>query len=131
MKEIIEDTKPLETQVSKPEEKPDNSSPKLASPVIPVPTAVGKENSPFCTPSNPYIMKHRQMSVSKAPLTPANRYSTLLTSTPACNNCLLTPSPMLASADDMSPITMSTQRMPKAMQVNADLNWTLCLAKFF
>lgn len=131
MKEIIEDTKSLETQVSEPEEKPENSGPKLASPVIPVPIAFGKENSPFCTPSNPYIVKHRQMSVSKAPLTPANRYSSLLTSTPACNNCLLTPSPMLASADDMSPITMSTQRMPKAMQVNADLNWTLCLAKFF
>ncbi|XP_054257326.1 rho GTPase-activating protein 19-like isoform X1 [Macrosteles quadrilineatus] len=103
---IVEDI-----DVSKPkvelEDKPDVSI--LNSPV-PIPE---KENSPFFTPCNPSLMKHRKLSVSKAPLTPpmTNRYSALLTSTPACNNCLLSPSP-----NDMSPITLSTQRMSKAMQ---------------
>lgn len=78
--------------------------------------------SPPFTPSNsPGIGKHpQQQSVSRPPpLTPANRYSTfsLLTSTPACTNCLFTPSPMVGSTEDMSPITLSTQRMSRAMQV--------------
>lgn len=75
----------------------------------------------FFTPPNPGIVKHRHFPVSKlphfSPLTPGNRISSLLTSTPACNNCLHSPTPMLTSTDDMSPITRSTQRMPKAMQV--------------
>ncbi|XP_046688254.1 rho GTPase-activating protein 19 isoform X1 [Homalodisca vitripennis] len=94
------------------EDRPENLLPKLASPL----PSLGKENSPFFTPTTPCLGRHRQLSVSKPPLTPANRYTSLLTSTPACGNCLLTPSPMLTSADDMSPITLSTQQMSKAMQ---------------
>lgn len=43
-----------------------------------------------------------------------------LTSTPApvcLSNDVLTPSPFCCSTEDMSPITMSAQKMPKSMQV--------------
>lgn len=78
--------------------------------------------STFFTPPTPVSLKHRHWSISRANCsTPNNKQwtnSMLLTSTPAGNNCLLSTSPMVASADDMSPITRSTQRMTKAMQVS-------------
>lgn len=78
------------------------------------------------TPPNDFCFtNHHYIPVSKAyycsPLTTScNRLTSLLTSTPACKSCL-TPSPMLVSTDDMSPITRSTQRMTKAMQVCVNL----------
>lgn len=42
-----------------------------------------------------------------------------------------TPSPMRTPAhDDMSPITMSAQRMPKAMQVMGDMPWVWIVGAF-
>lgn len=118
---ILQHQSELEEEFKNPPSKPDSPLPSL-------PVVTGND-SPFFTPSNPCVVKHRQLSVSRVPpLTPANRYPSmsLLTSTPACNNCLLTPSPMVGSTEDMSPITLSTQRMSKAMQVTFLYYFTNC-----
>uniref|UniRef100_A0A1B6C0X5 Rho-GAP domain-containing protein n=1 Tax=Clastoptera arizonana TaxID=38151 RepID=A0A1B6C0X5_9HEMI len=80
----------------------------------------------FFTPPNPGNAMHRHHPVSKirfSPLSSTNKLNCLLTSTPSCNNCLHSTTPMLTTVDDMSPITMSTQRMSRAMQVRLDIKF--------
>lgn len=60
----------------------------------------------------------------------STRFQGTLTSTPApiCfTNDVSTPSPFCGSNDDMSPITMSAQKMPKSMQVRACFQ--ICFSK--
>lgn len=65
-----------------------------------------RKNSVHCKLSTPIVSTH---------------FHGTLTSTPApvCFTDVLTPSPFCGSNDDMSPITMSAQKMPKSMQVRA------------
>lgn len=79
------------------------------------------------------IYKNTTLSKLSTPVTsgsnPVSSYfCATLTSTPApvyiCNE-ILTPSPFCGSNEDMSPITMSTQKMPRSMQVRVYNNFNL------
>lgn len=75
-----------------------------------LPNCVQLTNNDVCLPSS---NNTNRKPIFYGPKTPF----LMTTSTPAtCNNCLLTP--IVEKNNSMSPITKSTKRMPKAMQVN-------------
>ncbi|XP_065219205.1 rho GTPase-activating protein 19 isoform X2 [Planococcus citri] len=76
---------------------------------------LARKNSVHCKLSTPIV---------------STRFQGTLTSTPApvCfTSDVSTPSPFCGSTDDMSPITMSAQKMPKSMQVRACFQ--ICFSK--
>lgn len=82
----------------------------------------------FQTPKIVRSSVNRTSSVHKINIPVISNFHGTLTSTPA-PVCLLndirTPSPFCGSTDDMSPITMSTQKMPKSMQVRrSSFHWS-------